>query len=410
MVCPLQPRPPVLAGKTRLAVVALLLALAGGVGGLLFAASGLYDVSAARGHWPLTRRFLTFAMERSVSRHAAGLEVPPLEEPALVYLGMGHYAGACAPCHGAPGSPRNPATLGSVPAPPFLPDMVRAWEPAELFWITKRGLKYTGMPSWPSHARDDEVWAVVAAMIRMPEMSADEYRRIVRGEPLRDLARVEEDARLIATAGPMGHDLVACARCHGLRGEGRGEGAFPALAGQSEAYLFESLRAYALGARQSAVMQSVASELDEATMRELARHFAALPPAPAAEAVAPVSSASAELRRRGQELATAGRPDRRVPPCASCHGPGSEPHALYPSLAGQPRSYLERQLRLYRAGGHSVTGLGEVMHAAARNLLEEDVQAVASYYAALPPEARLRGAGSPPTAADGAADRLRTPR
>ena len=200
MVHPLHRRRPVLGGKKRFLLTALLLALAGGTAGLLFAASGLYDVSAARGHWPLTRRFLTFAMERSVERHAADLEVPPLDDPALVYLGLGHYEGVCAPCHGAPGSPRNPTTVESVPEPPYLPDAVGQWTPAELYWITKRGLKYTGMPAWPATARDDEVWAVVAAMLRMPEMSAEEYRRLVRGEPLRDLARVTEDARLLATA------------------------------------------------------------------------------------------------------------------------------------------------------------------------------------------------------------------
>jgi cytochrome c553 len=458
VVHPLHSGRPVTAGK-RFLFTALLLGFVGGAGGLVVAASGFYDVSAARGHWPITRKFLTFAMERSVAHHAAGLRVPPLDDPALLYLGLGHYDGACAPCHGAPGTPRNPVALGAVPQPPYLPAVVQQWEPQELFWITKRGLKYTGMPAWPATERDDEVWAVVAAMLRLPGLSTEEYRRMVRGEPLRDLARATEDAQLIATAGPLGRDLVSCARCHGLRGEGRGEGAFPPLAGQGEQYLYEALRGYALGSRRSGVMQPVATQLTDTDMRDLARYFAAMQPSPpeptgAVPAAAPdapagkggldratgddevrapmpaatgaaaeadpevpagepggpapaaptpaqpagraagrpsatslVAAGIATARRHGETLAMHGKPDRHIPACASCHGPAPhERHPLYPALAGQPRFYLEQQLRLFRAAAHPATPQAEVMRAAARTLEEDDIRALALYYSGLQPE------------------------
>jgi cytochrome c553 len=369
----------------RFAWTAVVLGIMGGIAGLLVAASGVYSVSAERGHWPVTRRLLTFAMERSVAHHSRNVEAPTLDDPALIALGLGHYDGACAPCHGAPDSRRSPIALGAVPVPPFLPEAVPQWEPEELFWITRHGLKYTGMPAWPADQREDEVWAVVAGLLQLPGMSTDDYRRIVRGDRLRDLAAISEDAQLLATSGPLGRDLVSCARCHGLRGEGRGDGAFPPLAGQRAEYLEAALHAYATGKRQSGVMQPIATELTAEDMRELSRWFASLP---RQTATTPTqrSGIVAELRT-GEELARSGRPERHIPACAACHGPGpGERHPLYPSLAGLPRFYLEQQLRVFRTADYPATPQAEVMRAAARTLEEGDIRAVAIYYASLPPE------------------------
>ena len=76
-------------------------------------------------------------------------------------------------------------------------------------------------------------------------------------------------------ADPFEPVLAGCARCHGRDGAGRGVGAFPILAGQSEAYLFASLQAYATGRRHSGIMQPAAVPLDEAQMRRARRHYAA---------------------------------------------------------------------------------------------------------------------------------------
>lgn len=70
--------------------------------------------------------------------------------------------------------------------------------------------------------------------------------------------------------------------------------------------------------------------------------------------------------------------------CAVCHGPqgiSSAPDA--PHLAGQPQMYLMTQLRAYRAG----TRRHEVMGVIARQLSDEDIQAVSAWYAAIRIEA-----------------------
>ncbi len=356
---------------------ALTLAIAGAIGAVLFAWSGLYNVSASSGHWPITTWFLHFTMRNSIETHAIGIEPPPLDHPALVYKGLGHYQGGCAPCHGQPGEAQGKIARHLLPRPPFLPKAVREWTPEQLFWIVRNGLKYTGMPAWPAPSRDDEAWAVVAALLRLPDMTAEEYRRITRGE-----AVFADTARFIEAAGLIGENLVACGRCHGIRGGGGGEGAFPRLAGQGETYLYEALRAYAIGSRPSGIMQPVAAELEDEDMRKLAAYYAAAGDEP----FPPVPSVPEAVRERGRAIAEQGMPERRVAPCSQCHG--SERHPLYPALDGQFAFYLAEQLRLWARGHRGTSPQAQVMDAALHALEEPAIRAVALYYASRRPEGR----------------------
>jgi len=77
-------------------------------------------------------------------------------------------------------------------------------------------------------------------------------------------------------------------------------------------------------------------------------------------------------------------PADRVPACAACHGPFAhdepiDPH--YPRLAGQWPGYLEQQLRLFQAGGRGGTAFGRVMGHVGVRLRDEQIRAVAAYYA-----------------------------
>ncbi|CAA7612893.1 c-type cytochrome [Magnetospirillum sp. UT-4] len=358
--------------RRTLVILGLLVAL-GAVGALLFAWSGLYNVAASVPHWPPTRWLIEFGLENSVETHARGIEVPPLDDPALVHAGLGHYEGACQPCHGAPGQPPNPLVRRMLPEPPYLPGQELRWSPAQLFWIVRHGLKYTGMPAWVAEHRDDEIWAMVAALLRLPELDDAGYRRLLASG-----ARMPagESARLLAAVGPAGEALVACARCHGLTGAGGGAGAFPALAGQSREYLMASLKAYALGTRASGFMQPVAGALDDEQMGRLADHYAAMPTPP----VRPAPNAATE---RGRAIAERGLPERGIPACVTCHGGNAlARNRLFPRLDGQHAFYLAQQLRLFAVGTRGGTAFAELMQATTHGLDEAEIRAVAAYYAA----------------------------
>ena len=148
-----------------------------GAGALIYA--GVYDVAATTPHWPIAGTILEMARLRSIKAHAAGIAVPPgLDDPAKVLIGVEHYAAHCAVCHGAPGVPRGDIGRGLYPAPPDLAKAALLYTPAELFWILKHGIKMTGMPAWSDHS-DEELWATVAFLEKLPGMSEQDYARLV---------------------------------------------------------------------------------------------------------------------------------------------------------------------------------------------------------------------------------------
>ena len=352
--------------------------------GLLVAATGLIPVKASTGHFAVTRWFLDWSKARSVSTHSAGIHPPPrdsLLHPSLVLRGAGHYETGCRPCHGIPTMPRPRIAREMTAEPPSLSTQIEAFEDEELFYIVMHGIKFTGMPAWPARERDDEVWAMVGFLRTLPTLDAADYRRLVRGdapasldaEPLADLLGPQGTPRALTTS---------CARCHGLDGAGRGAGAFPKLAGQRYEYLYAALRAYAVGSRNSGIMEPIAGGLTDDELRALARHYAALPP-PAPEA------APADAIERGRTLAENGLPAQGVPPCAACHGPGAGPrNPHFPDLAGQYADYLVLQLTLFAEERRGGSPYAPLMHPAATGLTAEQRRDVAAFYAALPPMAK----------------------
>lgn len=341
-------------------------ALALGALGMIVAVSGVIPVRASGGHWAVTEWLLHFAMRRSVATHSMGTTAPRLDDPAMALKGAVHYDLACSPCHGSP-SQRSPRLArGMVPPPPYLALTLGQWDQAELFDIVRHGVKFTGMPAWPTAGRDDEVWAVVAFLRALPRRDAAAYERMVRGDTAAAPAEVPS--------------LVVdnCGRCHGVDGRGRAPGAFPALAGQRVEYLLASLEAYARGARHSGMMGPVAAELTPEERVTLSRYYSGLPALPAAEGGDPAAIA------RGAEIARRGVPGARVPACASCHGPGGvERNPRHPRLAGQHAAELGLQLELFRQGVRGGTSYAHLMAPVARGLTRSQARDVAAYYASL---------------------------
>lgn len=394
--------------KPWLLMAGVLMAAAGALG-LAVAASGIIPVAASSGHFAITERLLIFAKQRSVATHTLGEPSPLLGEPSAVLKGAGHFESACRPCHGAPDLERQPRVARSMlPPPPSLSERAPEWQPRELFYIVKHGIKMTGMPSWPSQVRDDEVAAMVAFLAVLPGLDADGYRRLVHGAAREGSERApgagregtsdgatpgaalgEDGARpsgeplgaLVGGAHPPRSIVETCGRCHGLDGRGRGNAAFPSLAGQSESYLRAALEAYATDRRQSGMMQPLAAALDPDEWREVVEYYGRLPRRAAHAAAAGEDAAAVE---RGRTIAERGAPERRVPSCSDCHGPGPGPREPdMPRLAGQYAEYLVLQLELFAAGHRGGGPRAHLMDAVAPRMSREQMRDVAAYYASL---------------------------
>lgn len=159
--------------RALLAIVVL--AACAAAGGALFLFSGIYDVAATDQHRRPVYWLLETAMRQSVRHHARDVVVPPLTDPAMIARGRGLHDRHCVRCHGAPGVAPEAFALGMLPVPANLAHTAREWEPADLFWVIKHGLKMTGMPAWEYRLVDGDVWAVVAYLRILPRQAPRDY-------------------------------------------------------------------------------------------------------------------------------------------------------------------------------------------------------------------------------------------
>lgn len=163
-------------------------------------------------------------------------------------------------------------------------------------------------------------------------------------------------------------DIVAvCSGCHGSKGHSVVPDN-PILAGQHGAYLAIALQEYVSGARDYAIMSTLAGRLSPADIEVVSAYYAAQPPA----------------QSHGKASGDVGRGETRTAVCAACHGAGGRSVIpANPKLAGQHAKYLSTALTAYKNGGRS----NPIMAPMAAALSEQDIEDIAAYYAAQPLQA-----------------------
>lgn len=166
----------IIAGVIIVLVVAGILAI-------LFIRSGIYNVAATYPDSAPAEWVLSNTMDNSVKRHARDIKVPALDDPAMINRGFRHYEEDCVICHGAPGTRIGEVGRGLNPKPPELTEVAGDWKPSELFWITKNGVRMTGMPAWGVIDSDKELWDTVAFVRELPSMSPAQYKAMSRKTP-----------------------------------------------------------------------------------------------------------------------------------------------------------------------------------------------------------------------------------
>jgi len=164
--------------KTIRTLLIFLIVLA--VAGVVFIYSGQFDVAASTPDNKLVKTVLSTTRDRSVARRADGITPPKLDDPQMIRTGLVHYHEMCTTCHGAPGVEISEIGMGLNPEPPELAAHAAADPPGETFWIVKNGLKMTGMPSFGVTHSDQDIWAIVAFLRKMPKLTPPEYQAMVQ--------------------------------------------------------------------------------------------------------------------------------------------------------------------------------------------------------------------------------------
>jgi len=164
-----------------------------------------------------------------------------------------------------------------------------------------------------------------------------------------------------------------CAACHGADGNSVNP-EWPSLAGQHPGYIYNQLQAYKNGERQDPGMVGFAQSMSDQDMRDVAAYFSSQTLMP--------KGADPELVGLGEDIYRAGIPERGIPACMACHGPGGHGNYLasYPRISGQHATYMLKTMREYAAGTRrSDTAYNQMMRNVADQLLEDEMRAVVSY-------------------------------
>ena len=175
--------------------------------------------------------------------------------------------------------------------------------------------------------------------------------------------------------------LLACAACHGERGEGlKASEYYPRIAGKPAGYIHNQLLNFRDRRRHSPAMNYMVAYLSDEYLREIAGYYAKLPPV----YPPPVRAPSGELLARGEALMLRGDPARKIPPCAACHGKalaGIEP--AIPGLVGLDAQYIGAQMGAWRNGLRRAQE-PDCMASIASLLAPGDISAIAAFLASLP--------------------------
>jgi cytochrome c553 len=150
-----------------------------------------------------------------------------------------------------------------------------------------------------------------------------------------------------------------CRTCHGIDGYAQIPIA-PNIGGEPQEYLEAQLMAFKTGAREHEMMTIVAQSLTAQQISDVAAWYAA-------------HDVSATLPAGVSETDA---PDA----CVSCHGANGISDALdAPNLAGEVNIYIDTQLKAFRSGKRQ----HPIMSAIAADLTDEEIRAVADWYAAV---------------------------
>ncbi len=141
-------------------VIVTLLLLAGGV----FAVSrlGLFPIGADNPPSAIERALASRAMDVYANKHKPDMPNPTAITAENLTEGAKEYEEHCAFCHGGAKAKISPMRDKFNPPAPQLLDRIPHDPDNWLFWVTKHGVRMTGMPSWDGVMSDEEMWKVIA--------------------------------------------------------------------------------------------------------------------------------------------------------------------------------------------------------------------------------------------------------
>ncbi len=202
-----------------LASGALGLVVLGALGAFVVLLSGAYSTAATTQHFKITHRLLDTGLKFSVRTYARSIEAPDLNREGMLERGAACYRVHCVQCHGAPGVARHPEGRGMLPIASGLAQSAREWRPEWLYYVTRKGVRMSGMPAWEFRIADDDLWSTVAFLKQLPFMTHQDYVELeARTAELECRAPTQLTDELSADYAKVVFRQYACHACHRIEG------------------------------------------------------------------------------------------------------------------------------------------------------------------------------------------------
>lgn len=198
--------------------------------GLVFGAAGLAALGIVvggplmlmhRNDLPMEKRYGSGAIGIAVRLGAGNAQNPLANSRRAIASGRIAFQGSCSSCHGATGD--GLGMLGQATFPPATSLVIgdaKEKSDAQLFWIIKNGLSFTGMPAFGGQYNDQDIWSLVSYMRSLQQAPVAATGTAARGT----------SGSAATAASPsqiqLGHAVYiaqGCEGCHGTPGAAVGE-------------------------------------------------------------------------------------------------------------------------------------------------------------------------------------------
>ncbi|QDV78335.1 c-type cytochrome [Botrimarina mediterranea] len=145
---------------------------------LVVAVTGVVNMGASTKPSALEKNLATLAVNASMYWRTPAEQNPAAGDNKARSDGLAHFSEMCVRCHGAPGVERQEFAKGLNPPAPPLDHARKAFSDAELFWITKNGIRMTAMPAFGATHNDGDIWKIVEAVKALGDLTPDEKDRL----------------------------------------------------------------------------------------------------------------------------------------------------------------------------------------------------------------------------------------
>lgn len=175
------------------------------------------------------------------------------------------------------------------------------------------------------------------------------------------------------------HNQMMCSSCHGEKGESPSRN-YASLNGQTAPYTIKMMLDYRDERRwedykQADIMVKLAQAMDDQQIADVAAFYASNTATVWDIEAQPIATKTDKLVRKGDM-------GQMIVPCASCHGAHGEGNGITPAIAGQVPEYFIRTMKAYQSKDRA-NDVNQGMAQFTHNLTDQEIQALADYYAIL---------------------------